>query len=155
METRKKIMEFIISYIKTHGYPPSVREIGKAVNLGSTSSVQRQLKILFLRGKLESDAPEGTPRALRVPGMEYVERNEKEAAEWIPVDIRLPKTNEYILLSFDSFDIPMIGRYQKEEDGGAFYVGDEEKSCSAQYLFVNAWRPLPKPYRSESGIWKE
>lgn len=104
---------------------------------------------------METDAPDGTPRALRVPEMEYVKRDEKEAAEWIPVEERLPKTDEYVLLSFDSFDIPMIGRYQKVEDGGAFYVGDEEKSCASQYLFVNAWRPLPKPYQPKHSIWRE
>jgi len=36
---------------------------------------------------------------------------------------------------------------RKIEEGGAFYVGDDEESCISQDLFVNAWIPLPKPYR--------
>lgn len=149
METRKKIIEFIIDYIKCHGYPPSVREIGEAVNLKSSSSVQRQLKILFLRGKLETDAPDGSPRALRVPGMKYMTRDEMEAAEWIPVERNLPKDDDYIMLSFENFSLPHIGRYEQNVEGGAFYIGDEEKSCISYGLLVNAWRPLPKPYRPE------
>ena len=38
---------------------------------------------------------------------------------------------------------------QDEEDseGGAFYPGDEEKSYVSFGLIVNAWMPLPTPYR--------
>ena len=58
---------------------------------------------------------------------------------WIPVDERLPGTNDYILLSFSNFTIPVVGRYETEKDGsGAFYVGDELETCLSQDLFVNA-----------------
>lgn len=69
---------------------------------------------------------------------------------WIPTTEKLPTTEECILLSFENFSLPMVGRYQREEDGsGAFYLGDcdEEDTCIANDLFVNAWMPLPKPYR--------
>lgn len=73
----------------------------------------------------------------------------KDDAGWIPVERRLPETDDYILLSFDNFSIPMIGRYEETDDGGgAFYLGDcdEGDTCMANNLFVNAWMPLPKPY---------
>lgn len=72
---------------------------------------------------------------------------------WIPVEDqdRLPKEDEYILLSFENFDLPMVGRYKANEEGGAFYLGDEEDTCISQDLYVNAWQPLPKPYRQEKG----
>ena len=67
---------------------------------------------------------------------------------WIPVDERLPDTNDYILLSFSNFTIPVVGRYETEKDGsGAFYVGDELETCLSQDLYVNAWMELPKPYK--------
>lgn len=67
---------------------------------------------------------------------------------WIPVEERLPDTNDYILLSFSNFTIPAVGRYEVEEDGsGAFYIGDELETCVSQELFVNAWQPLPEPYK--------
>ena len=67
---------------------------------------------------------------------------------WMPVDERLPDTNDYILLSFSNFTNPVIGRYEAEEDGsGAFYIGDELETCLSQDLFVNAWQQLPKPYK--------
>lgn len=69
---RENILEFIILYIETHGYPPSVREIGEGVNLKSTSSVYSHLTTMIKEGTLETDAKPGTPRALRVPGYKYV-----------------------------------------------------------------------------------
>ena len=57
-----------------------------------------------------------------------------------------PKTSDYILLSFSNFSVPMVGRYEENEDGGAYYIGDEDKSCVSQDIFVNAWQPLPEQY---------
>ncbi len=71
---------------------------------------------------------------------------------WIPVEEHLPEDDNYILLSFANFSLPMVGRYEKDEEGsGAFYLGDcdEEDTCVANDLFVNAWQPLPEPYQPE------
>ena len=65
---------------------------------------------------------------------------------WIPCS-EPPKTSDYILLSFSNFSVPMVGRYEENEDGGAYYIGDEDKSCVSQDIFVNAWQPLPQPYQ--------
>ena len=40
------IYDFICAYTSEHGYPPSVREIGKAVGLASPSTVHMHLKVL-------------------------------------------------------------------------------------------------------------
>ena len=74
-----------------------------------------------------------------------------EEHSWIPVEERLPEEDEYVLMSFENFTLPIIGRYEKDNDGGgAWYVGDADgcDTCSSQDLFVNAWMPLPKPYRA-------
>ena len=71
---------------------------------------------------------------------------------WIPVERELPKDGKYILLSFSNFSLPMVGRYDRDkEGGGAFYLGDcdEQDTCIANDLYVNAWQPLPDPYRPE------
>ena len=41
-----KVLACIKEAIETRGYPPSMREIGQAVGLTSTSSVSHQLKVL-------------------------------------------------------------------------------------------------------------
>ena len=67
---------------------------------------------------------------------------------WIPVSERLPDVDKYILVSFENFTILDIGRYETDKDGsGAFYPGDDDKSYVEYGLFVNAWMPLPEPYR--------
>ena len=69
---------------------------------------------------------------------------------WIPVEQRLPETDDYILLSFANVSLPQIGRYEETDDGGgAFYIRDNGKSLISYGLFVDAWMPLPDPYRPE------
>lgn len=69
---------------------------------------------------------------------------------WIPVEERLPEDDRYILLSFDNFSLPNIGRYEQDTDGGGnFYIGDEDIPCITMDLYVNAWRHMPAPYREE------
>lgn len=56
----------------------------------------------------------------------------------------------YILLNFVNTPICEIGKYIEDGDGGgAYYVGDDEKSCLRYGLFVDAWMPLPEPYKEE------
>lgn len=71
---------------------------------------------------------------------------ERKKHQWIPAD-EPPKEDDYILLSFENFNLPLVGRYVTDGEGGTYYVGDEEESCISQDLIVNAWRPLPEPYR--------
>ena len=70
---KEVILTYIKNYIKEHGYPPTVREIGAGVWLKSTSSVQSHLKKMLEMGMIESDAGLGFPRTIRVPGMKFVE----------------------------------------------------------------------------------
>ena len=39
---------------------------------------------------------------------------------WVPIEERVPDDNRYILLSFENFSVPQTGRYEQDEDGGAF-----------------------------------
>ena len=54
-ERQLKVLEAIREWMRDHGYPPSVREIGDAVGLTSTSSVAYQLRVLERKGYLRRD----------------------------------------------------------------------------------------------------
>ena len=63
---------------------------------------------------------------------------------------KLPEPETYILVSFDNFTLPDIATYRVDDDGrGAFYQGDEDYTYLSVGFYVNAWMPLPEPYRSE------
>ena len=47
-----KILTFIDSYIKEHGYSPTMREIGEAVGISSTSHVSYWIDRLVEEGKI-------------------------------------------------------------------------------------------------------
>lgn len=66
---------------------------------------------------------------------------------WLPAD-EPPNAGEYVLLSFENFSVPLVGRYEESEEGGAYFVGDDMESCVSQDIIVNAWQPLPDPYRT-------
>jgi repressor LexA len=51
-QRQRDIIEFIAAFAKEHGYCPSVREIGEAVGMASTSSVHYQLTKLDRLGVL-------------------------------------------------------------------------------------------------------
>ncbi len=61
---RREILEFIAAQLRERGYPPSVREIGEAVGLASTSTVHAHLKTLQKQGYLKRDPTK--PRAIEV-----------------------------------------------------------------------------------------
>lgn len=68
-------------------------------------------------------------------------------SRWIPISERFPEDESYILVSFENSTMPDIARYEENDEGGTFYLGDDEKSYSSYGFFVNAWMPLPKPYK--------
>ena len=65
---QRRVLTVIRESVEHRGYPPSVREIGEAVGLTSTSSVSHQLKALERKGFLRRDP--NRPRAVDVRGPE-------------------------------------------------------------------------------------
>ena len=63
-QRQRLILEHIQSSVLDRGYPPSMREIGEAVGLTSTSSVTHQLSALEAKGYLRRDPHR--PRAIEV-----------------------------------------------------------------------------------------
>ncbi len=67
-DNQQKILEFIKSEVQSKGYPPSVREIGDAVGLKSTSTVHGHLTRLEKKGLLHRDSMK--PRAMEILGVD-------------------------------------------------------------------------------------
>ncbi len=61
---RKEILDCIAGAVRERGYPPSVREIGEAVGLTSSSTVHAHLAVLQREGYLRRDPTK--PRAIEV-----------------------------------------------------------------------------------------
>ena len=78
------IVSYITQTVARQGYPPSMREIGQAVDLASTSSVAHQLMALERKGVLYRDPH--TPRAYRVRSSWAPDVGSRSAA---PVDVPL------------------------------------------------------------------
>jgi repressor LexA len=61
---QQEIFDFIKSYSSQHGYPPTVRDIGRAIGLTSSSTVHAHLANLEKLGLLKRDPTK--PRAIEV-----------------------------------------------------------------------------------------
>ncbi len=67
-ERQRTILQVIRASVTSRGYPPSIREIGDAVGLTSTSSVAHQLRTLERKGYLRRDPEPATGgRRARAP----------------------------------------------------------------------------------------
>jgi repressor LexA len=81
---QRKVLQVIRESVQRRGYPPSMREIGEAVGLTSTSSVSYQLSTLQSKGYLHRDA--GRPRTVevRLPGHPSVRPAREPDSEAMP-----------------------------------------------------------------------
>jgi repressor LexA len=82
---QREILEFLRTHSRNHAYPPTVREIGQAVGLSSSSTVQNHLNALEQKGYIRRDPTKS--RTVEVVG------EESPAAA-----------------SARSFSIPLVGR---------------------------------------------
>ena len=77
---QQRILHAIADFAQRRGYAPTLREIGEAAGLASTSSVSYQLSVLQRKGYLRRDP--GRPRTieLRLPGQPAVRLEVKDLA---------------------------------------------------------------------------
>jgi repressor LexA len=64
---QRRIIEVIEDSVQRYGYAPTMREIGEAAGLASTSSVSHQLSVLQQKGYLSRDAGRPRTAVLRLP----------------------------------------------------------------------------------------
>ena len=121
-ERQKNILAYIEEYVAEFGRPPTIREIGGAVNISSTSVVNYNLTKLKERGLLERDAE--VSRGLRL--------TEKVTAATEQVKQSVGKAVEKANTAVGSiFRVPLIGNIVAGSpievgNDGDFSVYDEE-----------------------------
>ena len=79
---QQQIYDYILSFTAENGYPPSVREIGDALDLKSPSTVHFHLKGLEEAGMINK--AEGKTRAISVPGRAVAEETDPHADQ-VPI----------------------------------------------------------------------
>jgi len=91
----KAILKYIEEQVNQNGYPPSVREIGKAVDLSSTATVHGYLSSLEKKGYIKKESQKGRTLKLLKGGKDnnQVKMNEFEAYS-----------------SKEMVDVPLVGK---------------------------------------------
>lgn len=90
----KAILRFIEKQVKEKGYPPSVREIGKAVGLSSTATVHTYLTSLAQKGYIKKENQKGRTLKLLKGGLEGQQKIE----------------DKEVYTSKEMVDVPIIGK---------------------------------------------
>lgn len=80
---QQQILDFIKGEVRAKGYPPSVREIGEAVGLASSSTVHGHLDRLEKRGLIRRDKTK--PRAIEILSDDTVVIEDHDAVTYVPV----------------------------------------------------------------------
>jgi repressor LexA len=80
---QQQILDFIKAEVRAKGYPPSVREIGEAVGLASSSTVHGHLDRLEKRGLIRRDKTK--PRAIEILDEEMSVVEDHDAVMYVPV----------------------------------------------------------------------
>jgi repressor LexA len=97
-ERQRRIMQVIEESVRRHGYPPTLREIGDATGLASTSSVSHQLISLQKKGYVSRGA--GRPRSAVV----------RSVADPEPAPRTEPGRSYRDLAAHKVTPVPLVGR---------------------------------------------
>ena len=102
---QRKVLQVIRDSVQKRGYPPSMREIGEAVGLTSTSSVSYQLSTLQKKGYLHRDV--GRPRTVevRLPGHPAIRPEQGKDGE-----AEVPLSDGLDIPSQEATYVPLVGR---------------------------------------------
>jgi repressor LexA len=104
---QRKVLQVIRDSVQKRGYPPSMREIGEAVGLTSTSSVSYQLSTLQRKGYLHRDV--GRPRTVevRLPGHPAVRPEQTPASAVADPEMTADGMD---IASQEATYVPLVGR---------------------------------------------
>jgi repressor LexA len=83
-ELEERILDFMVSYLRTNTYQPSIREIGERFGIKSTKTVSEHLQALADKGFLERDPSRS--RGVKILGMDL-----DAQAVSVPCFARLPE----------------------------------------------------------------
>ena len=173
-EKQAEILQYIYDMVKDRGYPPTVREIGAAVDLSSTSTVHGHLDRLERKGMINRDPTK--PRAIeitedgldelgatrdRIPLLGTVTAGEpilavQEATEFFPVPPDLQNDGDLFMLQIRGESMINAGilsgdkvvvRPQQYADNGDIVIAmteENEATCKRFYREKDHFRLQPE-----------
>ena len=108
-EIEKKILEFMVQYLRANTYQPSIREIGERFGIKSTKTVSEHLQALADKGYLERDPSRS--RGVKILGMDLTAQTVS-----LPCYREIPQSRSEKAEAFLSIDRRLGG------DKGGFFV---------------------------------
>ncbi len=168
-DTQQRILDYIENYIEVNGYPPSVREIGQAVDLKSTSTVHGHLNRLERKGLLHREAMkprtidvkrEDKPQIVKLPVLGKVAAGvpilaEENAEGFIQLPDTIVGRGEHFILEIrgDSMisagimngDYVVVKRQQTAQNGDiVIAMIDDEATCKRYFKEPDRIRLQPE-----------
>lgn len=173
-DTQQRILEFIEAYIEANGYAPSVREIGQAVDLKSTSTVHGHLNRLEKKGLLHREAMkprtidvtrEDKPQMMKLPILGKVAAGvpilaEENAEGYVQLPDAIVGRGEHFVLEIrgDSMitagimngDFVVVKRQQTAQNGDiVIAMIDDEATCKRYFKEPDRIRLQPENPRMQ------
>ena len=173
-DTQQRILDYIENYIEVNGYPPSVREIGQAVDLKSTSTVHGHLNRLERKGLLHREAMkprtidvtrEDKPQMMKLPLLGKVAAGvpilaEENAEGFIQLPDTIVGRGEHFILEIrgDSMisagimngDYVVVKRQQTAQNGDiVIAMIDDEATCKRYFKEPDRIRLQPENPRMQ------
>ena len=146
-QRQESILTFINEFMEDHGYPPSIRDIGSAVSISSTSVVDYNLRVLERDGYLrrdrevsrgielrESSEKYGRSRIVKVPLMGRIAAGEPiEAAEGVQETMEFPAG----MVSEDCYALQVKGKSMIEDlidDGDVVVIRPQDTAENGEIV---------------------
>lgn len=112
---QQEILDYIKSEVRSKGYPPSVREIGEAVGLASSSTVHGHLSRLEKKGLIRRDPTK--PRAIEIMDMfPAAESFSNTKTTYVPVIGKVTAGNPITAIENIEEYIPLPERFGSNEN---------------------------------------
>lgn len=167
-DTQQRILEYIEKYIDENGFPPSVREIGLAVDLKSTSTVHGHLNRLEKKGLLHREAmkprtivkKEDKPAMVKVPLLGKVAAGtpilaEENAEGFITLPEDMAGSGDHFILEIRGDSMIMAGimngdyvvvKRQQTAQNGEIVIAmiDDEATCKRYFKEPDRIRLQPE-----------
>ena len=173
-DTQQRILDYIEKYIEENGYAPSVREIGQAVDLKSTSTVHGHLNRLEKKGLLHREAMkprtidvtrEDKPQLLKLPVLGKVAAGvpilaEENAEGYVQLPDTIVGRGEHFVLEIRgesmitagimNGDFVVVKRQQTAQNGDiVIAMIDDEATCKRYFKEPNRIRLQPENPRMQ------
>ena len=133
-ETKQlEVLRFIHERVEDKGYPPTVREIGEAVNLSSTSTVHGHLSRLEKKGWIQRDPTKPRAIELTITGLEKI----GVAPQVIPM-LGVVTAGEPILAVEEASDFFPVPPDLSSEEGSLFMLIVRKQSTATNGEIVIA-----------------